>query len=225
MKVGAYAAAAGSIQEQRRLDVIANNMANANSPGFKKDSIHFSNVMGAITHTSFEQGLIRDTGHNMDVALSGNGFLRVQGDQGVLYTRSGSLMLDKSKTLVTKNGWPVLGKSGPIRIEKPDKMRIDEEGQVFDGNVRVNNLDIVHFPPDTRLNKIKGGYFEPADGVEPMKAPNCTVRQGALEGANFNPVEEMIKMVETTRNFEAYQKMMQTFDRDLDAQLISKLAG
>jgi flagellar basal-body rod protein FlgG len=90
----------------------------------------------------------------------------------------------------------------------------------------VDTLDIVQFPPDVVIRKNQNGYFEPsANAAQPTAAQNCTVRQGALEGANFNPVEEMVKMVETSRNFEVYQKTMQTFDRDLDGQLISRLTA
>ncbi len=225
MKVGSYVATIGSMEEQRRLDVIANNIANSNNPGFKKDSVYFSKLMGSSTYTSFDQGPLRDTGNKLDVALSGKGFLRVQGDKGTLYTRAGNLTLDKSKRLVTQDGWPVLGKNGPITVNNPTDVSIDENGQVFDGTAQVDTLDLVQFADSAGMKKLQGGYFEPAQGDNPVKAENCTVRQGALEGANFNPVEEMVHMVESSRNFEAYQKMMQTLDRDLDGQLISRLTA
>ncbi len=225
MKVGSYTAAIGSMEEQRRLDVIANNIANSNNPGFKKDSVYFSKLMGSSTYTSFEQGPVRDTGNKLDLALSGNGFLRVQSDKGTLYTRAGNLTLDNSKKLVTQDGWPVLGKNGPITFNNPSDVSIDENGQVFDGATQLDSLDLVQFPENAGLKKLQGGYFQPADGVSPVKADKCTVRQGALEGANFNAVEEMVRMMESSRNFEAYQKMIQTLDRDLDGQLISRLTA
>ena len=226
MKLGAYAATVGAMEQQKRLDVIANNVANANSPGFKKDNVHFSNFLNQVTYTNMDQGPIRETGHKLDLALSGNGFLRVETDQGVRYTRAGNLTVDNAKNLVTRDGWPVLGRNGPILIEKPQDLRIDENGQLFDGNTQVDSLDIVQFPPDAALKKVQNGYFEPsAPETQPGPAENCTVRQGALEGANFNPVEEMVRMVETMRNFESYQKTIQIFDKDLDGQLIQKLTG
>jgi flagellar basal-body rod protein FlgF len=224
MRLGAYAAAVGSMEQQKRLDVIANNIANTNSPGFKKDNVHFSNFLGQVTYTTMDQGPIRETGHKLDVALSGNGLLRVQTDKGTNYTRAGNLTLNSDKILVTQDGWPVLGKRGPIKLENPASLRIEENGQVFDGDNQVDKLDVVQFPADIALKKTQNGYFEPAvKDAQPVPAQNCTVRQGSLEGANFNPVEEMVKMVETTRNFEAYQKTITTFDRDLDGQIISKL--
>jgi flagellar basal-body rod protein FlgF len=226
MKLGINAAALGSIEQQKRLDVIANNIANANSPGFKKDNVHFSNFLDEVTYTSMDQGPIRDTGHKLDIALQGTGLLKVQKGNETFYTRAGNLTLNSDKILVTQDGFPVLGKRAPIKIENPTSLRIEENGQVFDGDNQVDTLNIVQFPSEVVLRKTQNGYFQPASKeAQPVPASNCTVRQGALEGANFNPVEEMVKMVETTRNFEIYQKTMQTFDRDLDGQLISRLTA
>ncbi len=226
MRLGQYAAAVGSIQQQRRMDVIANNIANANTPGFKKDSVNFNDFLQQVTYTSFDQGPVRETGNKLDVALVGTGFLKVQTDQGVLYTRAGNLAVNSAKEIVTQDGWQVLGNNGPIRVEDAQNMRIEQNGQVFDGDTQVDTIDVVRFPPEAGLIKVRGGYFEPtAKDVQPVASKDCVFRQGALEGANFNPVEEMVQMVETSRNFEAYQKTLQIFDRDLDAQLITKLSG
>ena len=225
MKLGSYAATMGAQAQQRRLDVIANNMANANTTGFKKDDIHFRNFLDQATYTSMDQGPIKETGGKLDIALAGNGFLRVKTNQGTLYTRAGNLTVNVDKTLVTQDGWPVLGKSGPIRIEEPSTVRIEPDGQVFDKEQKVDSLDLVEFPPQAVLQKTHSGCFQPAaKEVEPIPAKECTVRQGALEGANFNMMEEMVRMVDTMRVFESYQKAIQTFDRDLDGQIISKFA-
>jgi flagellar basal-body rod protein FlgG len=225
MKLGEYTAALGSLQQEKRLDVIANNIANANSAGYKKDNVQFSSVLGEVSYTDMDQGPIQETGNKLDIALSGNGFLSVKTDQGTFYTRAGNLTVDSKKNLVTQDGGLVLGKNGPITINNnASDVRILEDGQVFDGSDALDNLDIVEFPTNVTMKKVKNGLFQPdTQGVSPIPATNCTVRQGALERANFNIVEEMVKMVETSRSFEAFQKTMQTFDRDLNGQLISKL--
>lgn len=228
MKLGVYSAAIGSIEQQKRLDVIANNIANTSSPGYKKDGVQFNNYLDQTLYTDLSQGPVRETGNKFDLALSGDGFLSVQTERGKLYTRAGNLALDKDKVLVTQDGWPVLGRNGPIRLDLDDAgdLRIEEDGQVFDGADLVDSLEIVRFPAGTNLKKAQGGCFAPEDEtVQPERSENCVVRQGALEGANFNPVEEMVRMVETMRTFEAYQKTMQTLDRTLDSQVISKLSG
>jgi flagellar basal body rod protein FlgG len=225
MKLESYFATLGSMEEQRHLDIISNNIANSNSPGFKKDSIQFSDVLGEVSYTSMAQGPIRETGHNLDVALSGDGFLSVKSDQGTLYTRAGNLTVNAKKQLITQDGWPVLAKNNPITLENPAALRISEEGQVFDGNNQLGSLDIVQFTPDASLKKTQNGYFEPQTaGAQPVKAKDCTVHQGSLEGPNFNPVEEMARMVETMRNYETYQKTMQS-TQNLDSQLIAKTSG
>jgi flagellar basal-body rod protein FlgG len=226
MKLESYLTALGSLEEQRRMDIISNNIANSNTPGFKKDSVHFSDVMGEVSYTSMAQGQVRETGEKFDVALAGDGFLSVQSNQGVVYTRAGNLTVNTAKQLVTRDGWPVLGKNGPIKVADTANFRINPDGQVFDGNDQVDQLSVVTFPSDVKMKKTQNGYFQPQTSEsQPVKAENCQVRQGALEGANFNPVEEMVKMVDTMRNFETYQKTMQMCDSGLDSQVISKLSG
>ncbi|MGA2028426.1 MAG: flagellar hook-basal body protein [Syntrophobacteraceae bacterium] len=225
MKLESYFTTLGSLEEQKRLDTISNNIANANSPGYKKDSIHFSDVLGEVSYTSMSQGPIHQTGNDLDIALSGDGFLSVQTDHGTLYTRAGNLTLNNAKQLVTQDGWPVLGKNAPITINNTANLRISEDGQIFDGNDTVGSIDIVQFPPGVSLKKAENGYFEPQTaGAQPVQATNCVVRQGSLEGANFNLVEEMARMVQTMRNYESYQKTLQN-GGSLDSQLISKMSG
>jgi len=224
MKLDSYFATIGSMEEQKRADVISNNIANSNSPGFKKDSLSFSDVLGDVSFTSMSQGPIRETGEMLDIALSGDGFLSVQTDQGTLYTRAGNLSLNKAKQLVTQDGWPILGKKGPIIVNNVSNFHVSEDGQVFDGNDSVDQLDIAQFSPND-LHKVLNGYFQPlTTEIQPGAAKNCTVRQGYLEGPNFNPVEEMARMVQTMRIFESYQKTIQN-SGSLDNQLIAKTSG
>jgi flagellar basal-body rod protein FlgG len=224
MKLDSYYATVGSLEEQTKLDIIANNIANSNTPGFKKDSLNFSEVLGNVGYTSMAQGPIHRTGDMLDIALSGDGFLTVQTDQGALYTRAGNLKLNKANQLVTKDGWPVLGKNGPIVVANVPTFRITEDGQVFDGNNSVDQLSIVQFPPGS-LQKAQNGCFEPkTPEIQPAAAAYCTVRQGALEGPNFNLVEEMARMIQTMRTFESFQKSIQN-SGNLDNQLISKTSG
>jgi flagellar basal-body rod protein FlgF len=224
MRIGMYAAALGAREQQKRLDVIANNIANTDTAGYKKDVVRFQDFMVETTSPRLEQGAIRTTGHPLDVALSGNGFLRAQTDQGVLYTRSGNLTINKGGTLVTQEGWPVLGKNGPIHVNST-AIRIDTNGQVFDNNQSVGTLDLVSFPPKSVLTKVKNGFFKPADSQQtPLPSKECSVQQGALEQANFNVVEEMTQMIDTLRTFEAYQKIQQSFDQ-MDSQLTTKVGN
>ena len=85
-------------------------------------------------------------------------------DQGVLYTRTGNLSLNRDGTLITQEGWPVLGKGGPISVNsKNATLRIETNGQLFDGDQNIDSLDLVKFPPKTSLTRTKNGYFKPTD--------------------------------------------------------------
>jgi len=224
MKVGQYMSQLSCMQQQKRLDVIANNIANVNTPGFKRDLVAFANVMEQASHTEWNQGDTRETGNPLDVALQGEGFLRVQSGDEVLFTRAGSLTVGKEGALITTQGYPVLGPNGPIQVKGPN-VQITEDGQIFDEQKQIiGQIDIVKFPKDVRLQKVTHGCFKPEGAeVKPEKAESCTLKQGALESANFNLVEEMTRMVDSLRMFEAYQKSIDTSNKDLDGQIISKL--
>jgi flagellar basal-body rod protein FlgF len=224
MRIGYYAAALGSLEQEKRLDVIANNLSNAGTAGFKKDAVHFKDFLDQTTYSRMSPGRVRQTDNPMDVALNGEGYLRVQSDQGILFTRAGNLTRNKEDSLVTQEGWPVLGKNGgPIKVETSN-IRIEQDGQVFDDGDSVDTLDIVKFPANTLLEKARNGLFKPPQGIAPIPATECSVQQGALEDANFDMVSEMTQMIETMRVFEAYQKTLQFHDQ-LDSQITSKLGN
>ncbi len=225
MRIGLYTAAIGARAQQKRMEIVANNIANAGTPGFKKEHAHFEDYIYTTSSPNMEQGAIRTTGNQLDIALSGEGFLKVKTDEGVLYTRTGNLSLNRNKTLTTQEGWPVLGRGGPITVNGgSSNLRIEANGQVFDGNQTLDSLDVVKFPPKTTMVRVNNGYFKPADEeVDPAQADNCAVQQGALENANFSVVQEMTQMIDTMRSFEAYHKMMQYIEQ-MDSQLSNKLA-
>jgi len=229
MRIGIYGASIAAMQQEKTMAVVANNIANAATPGFKKESVHFKDALQQNTRTQMDQGRIQPTGNPLDIALVGEGFLRVQAPEGVLYTRAGNLTLNAEKVIVTQQGWPVLGQNGPIRVEHSN-VRIEKNGQIFDDRGKteeqelVGTLDVVKFSPQARLEKIRGGYVKPVEDETPLPAEQFTVEQGALEESNFNLMEEMARMIESSRVFEAYQKTIQVFEQQ-EAQLINKLGN
>ncbi len=229
MRLGHYAAVIGMRQQEKTMAVIANNLANVGTAGFKKENPHFSGYIYQTGYLSMEQGGVKSTEKPLDVALLGDGFFRVQTDDGILYTRGGDFSLNAQNTLVTKEGWPVLGQAGPI-VLAGGEVRIDQNGQVFDREPgeqefeMVDTLDIVEFPPDTIMEKARNGYLQPRGGAQPGPFENTTIQQGALENPNFMVVEEMTRLIHTQRAFEAYTKAIQVLDQE-DSQLISKLGS
>jgi flagellar basal-body rod protein FlgF len=223
MRIGVYNAAMGAKAEEKRIEIVSNNIANAATAGFKKEAVCFQDFL-PISSPNLEQGSIRATGNQLDIALSGDGFLKVKTDDGIFYTRTGNLTLNRSGILVTQEGWPVLGKGGSINLNGiSSKLRIETNGQIFDDKQNIDSLDLVKFPPKTRLTRVKNGYFKPADEGVGTTPADCRVEHGALEEANFNVVQEMTQMIDAMRNFEAYHKIIQAFEQ-IDGQLSNKFA-
>jgi len=202
MRIGIYGAVLGAMQQEKTLNVLANNLANAATPGFKKESVHFEDAIRQSTHTHMTQGRLQTTGNPLDIAVVGEGFLRVQSNQGVLYTRAGNLTLNADKVIVTREGWPVLGPNGPIRVEHSD-VRIEKNGQVFDKGDKEGDEDndggqfseVVKLPQRRDRTKVGGGYLKPAGGEDPLPAEGYTVEQGFLEESNSGVMEEMTRMI------------------------------
>lgn len=232
MKLGQYAAALGSILQEKRLDILANNLANSQTPGFKRDIVRFTDFLYEETYTQMQPGPIKTTSAPLDVAITGEGFFKVKTDQGILYTRAGHFSLDAQGRLVTPEGWFVLGENGIIKLNSTDVV-IDHSGQIMEIDKAagpgappkvVDSFDIVTFENIKSMKKVGQNYFKPLDPkAKELKPKTLLVQQGALEGPNFNIVEEMTNLIETLRIFEAYQRTLRTFHNE-DKQLIRKVA-
>jgi flagellar basal-body rod protein FlgG len=229
-----YLAAAGALVQQLRLEVLANNVANINTIGYKGDRSIFripeetepqtfeTPIEGIqslspyappfATVIDFSQGAIRSTGNSLDVAIDGSGFFTIQTPDGVQYTRQGNFTLDADGVLVTQDGYPVLGDGGEITLEE-GTVEIDMQGGVYVDGDEVGRLQIIDFPDSDTLKKVGNGRFELTDAAIQGNRPESTaLRQGHIETANVNPVLAMTEMIETSRAFDAYQKVIQSAD-------------
>ncbi|WP_419663722.1 FlgF: flagellar basal-body rod protein [Desulfosarcina variabilis str. Montpellier] len=234
MSGGMYLAAAGAMVQQMRLEVLANNIANINTNGYKGEQTIFrvaeetagpveAQATGEIqpltpyappfeTRIDFSQGALRQTGNPLDVAINGKGFFAVQTPDGVQYTRQGSFSLNEDSVLVTPDGFPVLGEGGEITIEE-GKVEIDLQGGIYVDGDEVGRLQITYFEDPNTLQKVGNGRFLQTDETIVGEPPeDTTLSQGYLETANVNPIKAMTEMIETSRAFEAYQKVIQTAD-------------
>ncbi len=234
MSGGMYLAAAGALVQQLRLEMLANNVANINTIGFKGERSVFRIAEEPSTQippaspdlvqplspyappfsavVDFSQGSIRQTGNPLDIAITGDGFFSVQTPDGVQYTRQGSFTLDAEGVLVTPDGYPVLGESGEITLEE-GAVEIDMQGGVFVDGDEVGRLQITDFSNRDAMKKAGNGRFVAPDTAIRVNRPEDTVvSQGYLEAANVNPVQAMTEMIETSRAFEAYQKVIQSAD-------------
>lgn len=209
------------LRQELKLDMIANNLANANTVGFKGDILSFNDTLKATRTIDFSQGPFRNTGNKLDVAIEGKGFFEVLTPQGIRYTRNGNFSLNSNGGLVTQEGFPVMGDGGPIAITgqgastaEGSDVEISQNGDIqVDGTV-VDRLKVVTFADLQKLDKQGNSLFVyNGPGTDALPATSATVHQGELEMPNISVVMEMSKMVETQRLFEAYQKVIQSFNQ------------
>jgi flagellar basal-body rod protein FlgF len=212
-----------------QLDVIANNIANIDTTGYKADNELFSqylmpnagdgNFSGSGqqvafvedrgTWIDFSQGPIEHTGDPLDVAIQGKAFLAVQTPNGVRYTRNGALSRNSSGQLVTSAGYPVLGTNGPITFQPDDhNVIISPSGiiTVREGASAADSprgqLQLVGFAQMQQLQKDGNSTFAAPPGVTPGPAPQgAGVLQGAIEKSNVNAVAEITRMIELTQSY------------------------
>ena len=238
---------------QRELDVVANNIANVNTTGFKADGAVFAEYLQTRAnsellaapdrHMSFEQdrmswhdmsqGTVQQTGGPLDVAIDGEGMLVVQTARGERYTRNGALQLNNIGELVTMAGDKVMGENGPIVLQPTDRdISITKDGtiKVREG-ISVNSdstrgkLRLVTFDSPQQLRKDGASTFAAPDGVQPTPLPdaNAHVVQGSIEKSNVRPVVEMTRMIELTRAYTEVASILQQ-QGDLRKNAIQQLA-
>ncbi|MBN2008097.1 flagellar basal-body rod protein FlgF [candidate division KSB1 bacterium] len=226
MTNGLYTTAVGMVPQMYKQEVIANNLANVNTTGYKKDGMLFQKVLDANLFTQlqngdfnfepdvqdnvrdFKQGPFVPTGSNFDVAIEGDGFFVVETPQGMALTRNGNFTLDADGRLVSNAGYPVVGEDGYIEIdEKTSDFQISEDGEIFVNKSRANKFLIQTVTDKQGLEKFGDSLFRPKNpNVEVTQMDQYRIQQGYLEQSNVNPVEEMVNMLITMRQFEAMQK-------------------
>ncbi|SDE99423.1 flagellar basal-body rod protein FlgF [Sporolituus thermophilus] len=235
---GIYTAASGMLAEAVRTDVTANNLANANTAGYKKDvalSHDFAGILisrindgpgapvigtlglGAVVDnvaTIHTTGMMRPTGNALDLAIDGPGFFVVVTPAGPRYTRNGAFTKNAGGELVTQAGYRVMGQAGPVWLGDGAKVAIDADGRIFVDEVEVDRLQVVDFPDRRALVK-EGDSLFAAPGAAPQ-AGTGQVRQGMLELANVNVVAEMVTLIAGYRAYEINAKLVQTHDQLLD---------
>lgn len=181
----------------------------------------------AVSETDFSQGGLQFTGNPLDFAITGDGFFRVRSPYGEYLTRNGAFCQTADGMLVTKQGWPVLGAGGPVAFpEGARNIYISPDGRLFADDAEVGALQIVTCSDMKALKKIGNNLYRIEEGNEAQEidalAGGALVNQGFLEASNVNVVTEMVKMIEANRQFEAYQKVIQTSDT-LDRDATTKI--
>ena len=222
------------------MDVIANNIANVSTPGYRREEQTFREYVEQVTppegtdgvqQVSFVQdgGIVRDlregplqaTGNTFDLALRGKGYFVVQTPSGERFTRNGHFTLDPSGQVVDDNNNPLLGDGGPIAITTDDgDIHIGADGTISGKNGQIGKLRVVSFANEPGLVKEGTSLYSAAE--TPATSTDFKVSQGMLEGSNVQPVVEISRMIEVMRAYQATATMTQS-QEDLLRQAIDKL--
>ncbi len=230
----------------RELDVVANNIANLNTTGFKAEGSIFEEFLNSNaradqsgnrvsfvrdrgTWHDLSAGPVEKTGNPLDVAIDGNALLVVQSPRGERYTRNGSMQINAQGQLVTTEGNPVLGEAGPITFQPTDnQVSISGDGTVSvrEGNGKTDSqrgkLRLVSVANAQNLQKDGGSTFSIA-GETPQATKTSRVVQGAIEKSNVRAVVEMTRMIEVTRSYTQVANMLSQ-QADMQKSSMNKLA-
>jgi flagellar basal-body rod protein FlgF len=215
---------------QRQMDVVANNIANLNTTGFKAEQLLFEEYKMPVakdrdfpvldqrlsytedwaTIHNMATGAVTDTGNPLDVALDGEGFLAVQTPQGERYTKAGSMAVDTTGTLVDLQGNPVLGEQGPIQFSSAETdISIAADGTISTSDGIKGKLKVIEFTDPQAATREGNNLWS---GGNPQPATQTRVVQGAIEKSNVSAVSEMTEMIRVQRAYESVASMQDKQD-------------
>ncbi len=227
---------------ERQMNVVANNVANMNTTGFKSEKLLFTQYIMPVakdgefrtpdqtlsytedwaTIHDFSPGDIAQTGNNLDIALQGKGFLTVQTPAGDRWTRAGALQINNQGVLVDNNGYPVLGQGGPIRFGPSETgIQFSQDGTVSSSAGAKGNLRIVEFANPQALKREGDNLFS---GGTPVAATQTRVMQGALEKSNVSSVRQIAEMIRVNRSYQSMAQLIKRQD-ELKRNAISVLGN
>lgn len=226
---------------RRQLDIVANNIANADTAGFKMESMLQKTEPAQPAYTlqgprpvkfvgddgvmrDFGQGAMRRTDAPFDLAIDGKGFFQVNSPSGPRYTRDGSFRLDDTGRLVSQGGFPVMDDGGgEIDLDPTQgQVSISQDGTITQGLTQVGKLGVVNFQTLSTLEKTGDNLYRNTSNQQPQPAENAKIHQGMLEGSNVQPVMEISKMIEISRAYEQMAKIMDA-NSDLSKSAVERM--
>lgn len=246
MGKGIYVATSGSIAQLRHMEVLSNNLANGRTTGFKADRVTFQEVLAqnvdtpvatspggptgdttvaernkhfvdaASAPSDMTFGSLTRTDNPLDVAITGNGMLKVDTARGVRLTRGGQLVIGKDGVLMTHAGNPVLSDKGKKIVMPPDEIpEIDGEGRIFSSRGELAKLAVATPDMSKGMKKDPDGLFVPATDTAP--SPDLQIMQGHIEESNASPIRMMLELINVQRTFSALRQVI-TASGEMDTQ-------
>ncbi len=207
----------------RNIEIIANNLANLDTTGFKREipfaeyltNEEYQNVKNL---TDFSEGEFIETDNPLDLAISGNAFFAIQTDQGIEITKNGQFSKDGEGYLITQDGNRVLGEKGYINLDdslvsENGDLTITKDGEIKSGEFLLDNLKIINVENPKLLVRTENERFTyPDQDYQVAAKSDFSIHQGYVEGSNTNPILEMQAMIQLQKDFEASQKMINSLD-------------
>jgi len=212
--------------QTKKNDIVANNLANVNTIGFKKDYTFFDayekkmakvNNLSIQTVKDFSQGEFEETNNPLNFALSGDGFFNIEADGETVYTRNGHFELNDEGYLVDNENNYVLGEQGRINLqtnfETISNIFVGGNGEIYVNNVQAGKFKLSSFNDSTQVERLSGSVFrvKNPDSITEQES-SAVVMQGRIEQSNVNPVKEMVNLIELQRGFESSQRTIKILD-------------
>ncbi|MFN2340993.1 MAG: flagellar basal-body rod protein FlgF [Halanaerobium sp.] len=238
---GLYTAASSMDVLEKKTNIRSNNLANVNTNGFKKSegiTRSFPEMLlsrieageadqeigelstGSYMENSFKdmsQGSFQQTGNKLDFAVEGEGFFVIETEAGERYSRDGNFTINADSELVTQSGNPVLDTEGErIQLIPDQDFSVSADGQItFNNGLQGSQIDLVNFEDESELIQEGDNLYAAQEGAG-LAAGDAGIAQGYLEGSNVKIVEEMAKMIKTSRHYESNQKVISGIDETLN---------
>lgn len=234
MQSSIFVSTAAQRVAQTQLVTIANNIANANTVGFRAESVDFKSLVSKAgsepvhfptvskIHSSDTQGTLTETGNPLDVALSGEGWFAIQTPAGTAYTRDGRMVMSPFGELRSVNGYPILdagnapiqiNPNGPTPIVAPD-------GRITQNGAQIANIGVFELDQSNFTSRYENSsYFSKTPGVPIVAGGRTTVLQGYTEASNVNPMQELAKLIAVTRSFEQASSTIKKADQTIGSAI------
>lgn len=230
MDSGYYAACAGLAAQTQALELVANNLANLGTSGYRGQQSTFRSLVagaGSVagnplniavndfgvlggSRIDLTPGSLAATGNPLDLGVAGSGFFAVQSAGGIVYTRNGGFHVTPAGQLVTAQGDTVLGEQGPMTLPN-GAVAVSADGTISVNGVVVGKLRLAEFAPDASLRAVGNALYAAPEGSA-LPAASSSIRQGMLEDSNVSPVESVVQLITVERNAEMMQRALTLFD-------------